>query len=268
MRLLILGCGSIGSVIARAADQMSKVEKIMLYDIDSARAEQLAGALLKTEHLKELKFKESNADLVIEAASQQAAKNYIPVALESGSDAIIMSVGAFVDKSFQERCFSAVTMHHSLLLLPSGAIAGIDALKAAGRAKLKTVKLISTKPPKGLRGVKYLIEQGIEVEKIKEKTTLYSGPASRAVQLFPANVNVAATVSLAGMGFEKTEVEIVCDPAAKVNSHNLHIEGEFGEMDAITRNIPSPDNPRTSYLASLSAVSTLASYIKRIWIGV
>ena len=267
MKALIIGCGSIGTVISKAADKMIAVDKIFLYDLDVSRAKQLKSNISKAEIVAKIDFNKIDVDIVIEAASQQAAKELIPKALDYGIDAMIMSVGAFVDKKFQESCYTAVSTKDCVALIPSGAVAGVDALKGASKAKIEIVRLTSTKPPKGFTGVKYLQEKGVKVEEIKERTILYSGPASQAVQLFPANVNVAATVSLAGIGFEKTLVEVVCDPTSNVNSHRLYAKGEFGELEAMTKNLPSPDNPRTSYLASLSAVSTLTSYINKIWIG-
>ena len=268
MIILIIGCGSIGSVIAKAAEHMPEVDGILLYDHDPKRSEALAGSLKKADSLSSLDLQSVDADLAIEAASQNAAKEYIPAALENSLDGLVMSVGAFVDKSFQNRCYSAVSAYDSIVLIPSGAVAGVDALKGASRANIESVRLTSTKPPKGFSGVKYLEEKKIDVTKLSERTVLYSGPASQAVQYFPANVNVAATVSLAGIGFERTQVEVVCDPAANMNSHHLQANGDFGELEATTRNLPSPDNPRTSYLAALSAVSTLTEYVKRVWIGV
>jgi len=268
MIALIIGCGTIGTVIARAADRMPEVEGILLFDSDSTRAEALTSSLKKTERLDDLNMKTVDADLVIEAASQNAAKEFVPAALENSIDSLVMSVGAFVDRGFQSRCYSAVSSFDSLIIIPSGAVAGVDALKGAAKGDIEVVRLTSTKPPKGFTGVKYLEDKGIDIGKIVERTVLYSGPASQAVQHFPANVNVAATVSLAGVGFDRTQVEVVCDPSAIVNSHHLYAKGGFGELDATTRNLPSPDNPRTSYLAALSAVSSLSEYIKRIWIGV
>ncbi|HDP97137.1 MAG TPA: aspartate dehydrogenase [Euryarchaeota archaeon] len=268
MKILILGCGSIGTVIARAADEMEDIEEILLHDIDRSKIDTLMSKISRGKSLEEGDIASSGADILIEAASQGAAKENIPVALESGMDAMILSVGAFVDLSFQNRCYSALKDRDINLLIPSGSIAGIDALKAAGCASIDVVRLTTTKPPKGLRGAKYLTDEKIDVDRMKEKTVLYSGPATRAVQLFPANVNVAATVSLAGIGFDRTQVQVVCDPATDVNSHQLYVKGSFGEMESVTRNRPSPDNPRTSYLASLSAVSALKSYARKIWISV
>lgn len=268
MIALIIGCGSIGTVIARAAEQIPEVEGVLLYDHDPKKAEVLAASLKKSKRLGSLDMSSIDADIVIEAASQSAAKEFIPLALENSLDALVMSVGAFVDKGFQNRCYSAVSAFDSIVLIPSGAVAGVDALKGASRANIDFVKLSSTKPPKGFAGVKYLEDKGVDVSKFTERTVLYSGHASQAVQFFPANVNVAATVSLAGIGFERTQVEVVCDPEAKLNSHHLQARGDFGELEATTRNLPSPDNPRTSYLAALSAASTLSEYAKRFWVGV
>jgi aspartate dehydrogenase len=268
MIALIIGCGTIGSVIAKAAERMPEVERVLLYDRDSNKAQLLASSLKKAERLEALDFESVDADLAIEAASQIAAKEFVPAALENSLDALIMSVGAFADRGFQSRCYSAVSSYDSIVVIPSGAVAGVDALKGAARAEIESVKLTSTKPPLGFAGVKYLLDRGIDVNKITERAVLYSGPASQAVQHFPANVNVAATVSLAGIGFDRTQVEVVCDPSANVNSHHLYAKGEFGELEATTRNLPSPDNPKTSYLAALSAVSALSEYVKRVWIGV
>jgi aspartate dehydrogenase len=268
MILLIIGCGSIGTVIARFADKMPEVDDILLFDHDMKKATDLAKSLKKAKSLATLDFKTCEADIAIEAASQKAAKDFIPLALENSMDAMVMSVGAFGDKSFQDRCYSDVAAYDSLLLIPSGAVSGVDALKGASKANIESVRLESTKPPKGFLGVKYLEDKGVDVMTLKERTVLYSGPASEAVQYFPANVNVAATVSLSGIGFERTQVEIVCDPAATLNSHRLIAKGDFGELEATTSNRPSPDNPRTSYLAALSAVSTLSEYVRRVWVGV
>lgn len=268
MKILILGCGAIGTVIARAADEMAEVEEILLQDMERPRMNLLLGKISKGRSLEDVEISSSGADMLIEAASQAAARENVPEALESGMDAMVLSVGAFVDEKFQNRCYSALKELDVNLLIPSGAIAGIDALRAAGRASLDVVRLITTKPPGGLRGAKFLVDEKIDVDRLKERTILYSGPASKAVQLFPANVNVAATVSLAGIGFERTQMQVVCDPDTDVNSHQLYVKGSFGEMESVTRNRPSPDNPRTSYLASLSAVSALRSYARRIWIGV
>jgi len=268
MKILIFGCGSIGTVIARAADEMEDIEEILLHDLNRSKIDTLMSKISRGKALEGGDIASSGADILIEAASQVAAKENIPVALESGMDAMVLSVGAFVDEGFQNRCYSALKDRDINLLIPSGSIAGVDALKAAGCASIDVVRLTTTKPPKGLKGAKYLIDEKIDVDSMTEKTVIYSGPATRAVQLFPANVNVAATVSLAGIGFDRTQVQVVCDPATEVNSHRLYVKGSFGEMESVTRNRPSPDNPRTSYLASLSAVSALKSYARKIWISV
>ena len=112
------------------------------------------------------------------------------------------------------------------------------------------------------------MEHGIDVDKLTEPTTVFSGTARDAVKLFPKNINVAATVSLLGVGFDKTKVTIVVDPAIHSNSHELRIKGEFGQMVCHTFNVPSPDNPKTSYLAAMSAISALKRIVRNEWIGI
>ena len=114
----------------------------------------------------------------------------------------------------------------------------------------------------------YVTEHGIDLDSIKEPTVIFSGPARDAVREFPKNVNVAATVSLLGVGFDKTKVTIVVDPMTHSNSHELRIKGEFGQMTCHTYNVPSPDNPRTSYLAAMSAISALKRIVRNEWIGI
>ncbi|MDR0198372.1 MAG: DUF108 domain-containing protein, partial [Methanomassiliicoccaceae archaeon] len=127
---------------------------------------------------------------------------------------------------------------------------------------------ITTKNPNSLIGVPYLKEQGIDVGNVKKPTVIYEGPAREAVKLFPKNVNVAAAVSIMGIGFDNTKVKIILDPDTRSNSHELIVKGEFGEMVSRTSNVPSPINPSTSHLAALSAISALKRIIRNDWVGI
>ena len=127
---------------------------------------------------------------------------------------------------------------------------------------------MATKGPERQGGANDMSVDHVDGGTIKEPTVIYSGPAREAVQEFPKNVHVAATVSLLGVGFDKTKVTIVVDPSTHSNSHELRIKGEFGEMTCHTYNVPSPDNPRTSYLAAMSAISALKRIVRNEWIGI
>ncbi len=268
MRITIVGCGSIGSKLARAADEMAEVKRIYLMDEEQHLAESLAAELKKAIVINDVEEELYHCDLVIEAASQRAATTMVPKVVSRGVDIMIMSVGALVDDKFREMVKEKATQAEAKIFIPSGAVCGTDGLRSSAVGELQEVELITTKGPKSLEGVQFLIDKGVDVDAISEPTTIYSGTAREAVQLFPKNVNVAATVSLLGVGFDRTRVTVVLDPSTHSNSHELRVKGEFGEMTCHTYNVPSPDNPKTSYLAAMSAISALKRIVRNEWIGI
>ncbi len=268
MRITIVGCGSIGSKLASAADEMPEVKRIYLVDMERHLAEDLAARLKKAIVVDSVEEELYHCDLVIEAASQAAARDIAPRVVSRGVDMMIMSVGALVDDDFRMMVKDKAKNSEAKIFIPSGAICGTDGLRASAVGRLDEVELITTKGPKSLEGVPYIIDHGIDVDKVKEPTVIFSGTARDAVRFFPRNINVAATVSLLGVGFDRTKVKIVLDPGSHSNSHELRIKGEFGEMTCHTYNVPSPDNPKTSYLASLSAIAALHRIVGNEWIGI
>jgi aspartate dehydrogenase len=180
---------------------------------------------------------------------------------------MIMSVGALLGNNLFERLKTVAKKNDRKVYLPSGAVAGIDAIKAAALVGLDEVLLTTKKPPAGLKGAPYIEERGIDLENINEATLIYEGPAEEAVMFFPANVNVAAVLSLAGVGEKKTRVKIIADPAIHTNQHEIKVKGAFGQMTCLTKNLPCPDNPKTSYLAALSAIKTLEKISAEVLIG-
>jgi len=208
-----------------------------------------------------------SVDLVIESASQNAVRFIVPQALEAGCDVMVLSVGALADDELRGTLFGLAKEHSCKLYFPSGAVVGIDGLNSASAAGISSVTLATRKPPSGLMGAPYVVEHGIELEKLEKETLLFEGPASEAVKAFPANVNVAATISLAGIGFERTRVKVIADPSLSRNVHEITVEGEFGKFSTRVENLPSPENPKTSYLAALSAVSTLKKILNPVQVG-
>lgn len=208
-----------------------------------------------------------SVDLVIESASQNAVRLFVPRALEAGCDVMILSVGALADEELRKKLFRLAQQNNCKLYFPSGAVVGIDGINSASAAEISSVTLTTRKPPSGLAGAPYVVCKGIELEKIEKETLLFEGSASEAVKAFPANVNVAATISLAGIGFERTKVRVIADPTLSRNVHEITVEGEFGKFFTRVENLPSPENPKTSYLAALSAISTLKKIMNPIKIG-
>lgn len=268
MRITIIGCGSIGSKLAKAADDMAEVKRIYLMDIRRDVSEGIAAQLKKAIVIDSVEEELYHCDLVIEAATQDAAKELMPKVVARGVDVMIMSVGSLVDDDFRQMIFEKARINEAKVYIPTGALCGVDGLRAASVDEIDDVELTTRKGPKSLAGVPYIIEKGIDVDKVTEKMVVYTGPAREAVKVFPKNVNVAATVSLLGIGFDRTKVTIVLDPETKSNSHELRVRGKFGEMVCHTYNFPEPDNPKTSHLATLSAISALKRIVRNEWFGI
>ena len=272
MRVLIVGCGSIGSVLADACEGMKEIEQFYLADKNDQRALAKAKTFAKAKAIactvEALQEVLDQVGLVIEAASQDSARQLAPMCLERGKDVMLMSAGALVDDEFREECFVLARSRGGRLFVPSGAVCGTDGLHSASAGQIDEVRLITTKGPDSWKGVQCLIDRGVDVAKLKKPEVLYDGPAREAIRLFPKNINVAATVSMLGLGFERTKVTLICDPSTKTNSHVLVVKGPFGEIRAETSNAPFPSNPATSFLAALSAVAALKSIASNVWIGV
>jgi len=265
----IVGCGAIGSSLARVIvkDFSRQAKLAALYDIDNRKARGLSKLIsrkrdLSAAHLKQLINK---SGLVIEAASAASSWDIARSVLSSRRDIMIMSVGGIVNR-FKELSTLA-KKYNAKVYIPSGAISGIDALKAARIGKIKKVTLTTTKNPLSFRGVKYIEKKGLDLNAIKKDRTLFCGVAKDAVRYFPQNINVAAILSIAGLGEDKTRVKIVASPRINKNVHEIEIESEAARIFTRTENILHPDNPKTSYLAVLSAVAMLKQILEPIKIG-
>jgi len=261
LKVGLIGCGSIGTVLARAIESGLVKEVVLgaVFDISREKAEKLT-AILSVKPVIASDFEDFLAqplDIVIEAASQEAVAAYAEQILQAQKDLMIMSVGALLQNGLLERLEKAAQKYGCKIYIPSGAIAGIDAIKAASLVGLDEVVITTRKPPAGLKGAPYLKEKGIDLDKIAVPTLIYEGPAEEAVRAFPANVNVAAVLSLAGIGKWQTRVRVIADPTINTNQHEIRAKGNFGELCCVTKNFPCPDNPKTSYLAALAAIKTL-----------
>ena len=268
MRVSIIGCGSIGSTLAKAADEMPDVKRIYLMDIDKPIAEKLAASLKKAIVIDDVEEELYHCDLVVESCTQAGAKLILPKVVARGVDIMVMSVGALVDDDFRAMVFEKAKASEAKIYIPTGALSGTDGLRSASADRIDSVELITTKGPKSLGGVEYLMNKGIDVASLTDKTVVFSGPAREAVKDFPKNINVAATVSLLGIGFDKTHVTIILDPKSNTNEHILKVKGAFGEMSCTTHNVPEPSNPKTSHLASLPAISALKRIVRGEWFGI
>ncbi|TAN59198.1 DUF108 domain-containing protein, partial [bacterium] len=231
---------------------------------DSTKAHALSGKLKKRNlAAKSLGDLIKKSDFVIESASSGVSADIARKAISRGRDCLIMSVGGLLAAS---DIFALAREKGCSLHIPSGAICGIDGLKAHALARIRKVTLTTTKPPQALKDSPYVSRNKINLGAINKATEIFSGSAFDAVTYFPQNINVAATLSLAGIGGEKTRVRMVCAPTGG-NIHEIEIESEAGRVSVRCENEPSPDNPKTSYLAILSAIAALKRIFDPVKIG-
>ena len=262
----IIGCGAIGSALAKHAEEKLKtfVAKIILCDSDSHKAEMLAKKVsnaVKTGSIREVVDK---ADIIIEAASPQVVPDLLETALEKGKDIMVMSIGGFMGN---EDLLAEARRKGIRLILPSGAVSGIDALKAAKLAGIESVTLTTRKPPRSVKEAPYFLEKNIDVETLTDETVIFEGNALDAIKGFPKNINVSALLSIAGIGAEKTRVRIVVSGEYTRNTHEIEVKSKAGTLTMRAENVPSPDNPGTSYLAVLAAIASLEAYFDTVRIG-
>jgi aspartate dehydrogenase len=266
-RVGLIGCGTIGSELAVAIDsgKIKNAFLVALFDEVKHAADSLKSRLHNSQPMVFTTFKQFSSspcfiesDVIVEAASQQAVRNFANSIVAAGKELIIMSVGALVDDVLLSDLLQSASVHGSSIYLPSGAVGGIDAIRST-RHLTDSLTLTTTKNPKSFIGIPGFKTGKNDSGLPREKIVIFEGPASEAVKKFPLNVNVAGLLSLAGIGFEKTRVKMIADPSTQVNQHQIVAKGIFGEIIVTVNNVPSENNPKTSYLAVLSAIETLNS---------
>jgi aspartate dehydrogenase len=239
----IIGCGAIGTLIAEAVERKLVIcDELILYDFDPEKAEKLKSSLrfpvTLVESLDEmLRLKPK---VIVEAASQQAAREYVERIVATGTDLVVMSTGALLDLNVQS----------SKVHVPSGAIGGLDALSSAALAGIDEVVLVSRKNPRAF-----------DLNN-KEPKVVYEGSAEEAAMLYPREMNVAATLALT-VKPAKVKVQVISDPAVQRNTHEFQVKWRFGEMLLRFANDPHPENPRTSALAAWSAIRLLQTLLEK-----
>lgn len=267
IKIGIAGCGAIGTSLADVItrDFSLKAELISLYDIDLEKAYHLAGKFNKKIAVLNLEDLINKADLVIEASKADSSFEIAKKTLSSAKDILVMSVGGIVEHC--KELLALAEEKNARIFIPSGAICGIDGLKAANCGKINKVTLTTKKPPKAFLGVPYIMKNKINLNNISQDTVIFEGSAESAIRYFPQNINVAATLSLAGIGAQNTVVRIVASPGITQNIHEVEIDSESGRIFTRCENLIHPVNPKTSYLAVLSAVAVLKQVLGPVKIG-
>ncbi len=262
----IVGCGTIGGELAGWIHTHLKNKAMLaaLYDLNPSQSNHLKKSLSLTSVLvASLEQLVAKSDLVIEAASVEAVPLVAKKVLQEGKDLLVMSVGGLL----QNQGLVALAQEHGCrIYIPSGAIGGLDAIKGAALSKIDTALLTTRKAPEALAGAPYWEEKQKEWQSISEETVLFEGEVTEAIHLFPKNINVSATLQLAVPDVD-WKVKMIAVPGLRRNIHEIQIEGESGKMVFRMENIPAPGNPKTSYLAVLSAKALLEEMFSSVRIG-
>jgi aspartate dehydrogenase len=265
--VVLIGFGAIGQAILQHLQRLPNPPPLRISHV-VVRAERLAqvqaqleaalgpsGAATSSVAPQAVATVPLDARLVLECAGHGALAEHVLPALARGTECALLSVGALAEAGLAERLAQAAGQGGTQLHLLSGAIGGIDALAAAARAGLDEVRYTGRKPPRGWQGTP--AEAVVDLAGLRAPAVIFEGTAREAARLYPRNANVAATVSLAGLGLDATQVRLVADPGVSDNIHELSARGAFGELQLTLRGRPLPDNPKTSALTVLSALRFL-----------
>ena len=206
-------------------------------------------------------------DAVLEAASHEAVRQHLVRLLEGGIGVVVLSAGALADDALRAAAEAAAARSGALFYVPSGGIGGLDALRTACLAGVEEASIQVAKPPAAWKGIPYVEGLGISLDSLAGPVTLFEGPARDGVPHFPQNVNIAAVLALGGIGMDRTRLKVVADPSLTLNTHTIRVSGAAGRMTLVLENVPSPENPKTSWLACYSALAALESLRSRTRYG-
>ncbi|HET6184892.1 MAG TPA: aspartate dehydrogenase [Acetobacteraceae bacterium] len=264
LTVAIGGLGAVGLRLARALD--AGIEGLALTHVaarDPARArDRVAGfrhppAVVTSEEL-------AAADVVVEAAPASALERIAVPAIEAGRTLVIISVGALLPRM---HLLERARETGARIVVPTGGLVGFDAVRAAAEGNIASVTIETRKPPAGLAGAPYLLQHGIALDGLTEPMRVFAGNAFEAAQGFPANVNVAAALALAGIGPERTLAEIWADPTVTRNTHHISVEADSVRLRLTIENVPSEDNPRTGKIVPLSVLACLKGMVSTLRVG-
>lgn len=256
IRLGIAGLGAIGMHVARYVDQ-GKLEGFRLTAVAASnleRAKERVADFASPPLVTTSGELSDHADVIVECTPSAAFAEVAEPAIAKGRCLMPLSVGALLKHL---HLVDEARKTGARIIVPTGALIGLDTVRAMAVGDLHKVMITTRKPPTGLSGAPYLVENGIDVDNLSEAKLVFEGNAGEAAEAFPANVNVAAALALAGVGPEKTRVEVWADPEIKRNRQTVTLESDSGEATMTINNLPSPENPKTGKIVSKSVIAAL-----------
>ena len=253
-RVAIAGLGAIGASVAKAID--AGIDGIVLSAVSAQSLDKHRDwlsrlksppATLPIDQLAEL------ADIVIECAPSRLVRSIVAPVVSRGKTAIVLSAGALLEN---DDLIDLARRHGGQIVVPTGALIGLDAVTAAAVGTIHSARMVSRKPPRGFAGAPHVVDNKIDLEAITVPQKIFEGNARAAAKGFPANINVSVALSLAGIGPDRTMVEIWADPTVTRNVHRIEVDSDSARCSMTIENIPS-ENPKTGRITALSVIACL-----------
>ena len=264
LRVAIVGLGPIGKKVAEALDQ--GIDGLVLAAVsvqDPEKHRSWLGNLTTMPAILPIEKLVDVADIVIECAPAKLVRSIVAPFVTSGKTAIVLSAGALLEN---EDLIGLAKQNGGQIVVPTGALIGLDAVTAAAVGEIHSVRMVTRKPVQGLAGAPYLVENNIDIEQITEPLRIFEGTAREAAKGFPANLNVAVALSLAGIGPDRTRLEIWADPALTRNVHRVEVESDSARFSMSIENLPS-ENPKTGRITALSVIAFLRKQRAALRVG-
>jgi aspartate dehydrogenase len=264
LRVAVAGLGAIGQKVAKALDQ--GIDGMVLAAVaakDPEKHKNWLGNLKRPPAVLPIEALSGAADLVIECAPAHLLRWIVAPFVESGKTAVVVSAGALLD---HEDLIELAKQHGGQIVVPTGALIGLDAVTAAAVGNIHSVRMVTRKPIQGLAGAPYIVENNIDIAGLTEPLRIFAGTARDAAKGFPANLNVAVALSLAGIGPDRTTLEIWADPTVTRNVHRIEVESDSARFSMTIENIPS-ENPKTGLITALSVIAWLRKQRAALRVG-
>jgi aspartate dehydrogenase len=264
LRVAIAGLGPIGKGAAEALDQ--GIDGLSLAAVSVQNPEKhhnWLGTLKRPPAILPIEGLCDVADIVIECAPAKLLRSIVAPFVEKGKTAIVLSAGALLEN---EDLIEVARQNGGQIMVPTGALIGLDAVTAAAVGEIHSVRMVTRKPVQGLAGAPFLVENNIDIDQIKEPLKIFDGTAREAAKGFPANLNVAVALSLAGIGPDRTRLEIWADPALTRNVHRVEVDSDAARFSMSIENIPS-ENPKTGRITALSVIALLRKQRAALRVG-
>ena len=263
-RVAVVGLGSIGRKVVEALDK--GIDGLVLAAVsvqDPAKHRDFLAGLNKPPAILSIDGLADIADLVIECAPARLVRSIVAPFVSRGKTAVVLSAGALLEN---EDLIALAKQNGGQIVVPTGALIGLDAMTAAAEGSILSVRMVTRKPVNGLVGAPYLVANSIDIERITEPLRVFEGTAREAAKGFPANLNVAVALSLAGLGPDRTRLEIWADPALTRNVHRMEVDSDSARFSMSIENIPS-ENPKTGRITALSVIAYLRKQRSALRVG-